>query len=81
MSDTPSETPLRVPWYLRPAWVLVMLFFVLGPLGLPYLWRSPRFSHGLKVALTICVIAYTGLLLKETIGMVHAVQEQLNALQ
>jgi hypothetical protein len=69
-----------VAWYHRPFWVLVLLFVVLGPLGLPYLWKSPRFSHGLKVVLTVCVIAYTGLLIGETVAMVHTVQRQLSAL-
>ena len=80
MIDTPSGTPPPVPWYLRPLWVVVLLFFVLGPLALPYLWKSPRFSHGIKVALTIAVIAYTGLLVQETIALMHTMQEQLNAL-
>ena len=71
MIDTPSGTPPPVPWYLRPLWVVVLLFFVLGPLALPYLWKSPRFSHGIKVALTIAVIAYTGLLVQEMIALVH----------
>ena len=80
---TDPRAPLRtpdVPWYYRPFWVLVLLFVVLGPLALPNLWKSPRFSQGLKVVLTIAVIAYTGLLVKETIALVHTMQDQLNAL-
>ena len=77
MSETHES---GVAWYHRPVWVLVLLFVVLGPLGLPYLWRSARFSHGLKIVLTVCVIAYTGLLIGETVAMVHAVQQQLGAL-
>jgi len=80
VTERPSTPPLSVPWYLRPFWVLVLLFFVLGPLALPYLWKSPRFSQGLKVALTVVVIAYTGLLVQETIAFMHTMQEQLNAL-
>jgi hypothetical protein len=70
-----------VPWYYRPVWVLALLFLVLGPLGLPYLWRSPRFTRGLKVVLTIATIAYTGLLIGETIRIVHGVQDELRELQ
>jgi hypothetical protein len=75
----PTQGP-DVPWYLRPFWVLVLLFFVLGPLGLPYLWKSPRFSQSIKFVLTIAVVAYTGLLVSETIALVHTMQDQLNAL-
>ena len=75
----PTRAP-DVPWYLRPLWVLVLLFFVLGPLGLPYLWKSPRFSQGIKVVLTLAVVAYTGLLVSETMALVHTLQDQLNAL-
>ena len=75
----PAGTP-DVPWYYRPFWVLVLLFVVLGPLALPNLWKSPRFSQGLKIALTIAVVAYTGLLVSETIALVHTVQDQLNGL-
>ena len=48
-----------VKWYLRPAAVLVSLFFVLGPFGLPLLYRSSKFSKPLKIILTIIVISYT----------------------
>ena len=60
-------------WYYRPFWVLVLLFFVLGPLGLPFLWRSPRFTRVLKVTLTIAVVVYTGLLVGETLRVVETV--------
>ena len=70
-----------MPWYYRPVWVLILLFLVLGPLGLPYLWRSPRFTRGLKIVLTIATIAYTGLLIGETLRIVHGVQEELRELQ
>ena len=75
------ESSARVPWYYRPVWVLILLFLVLGPLGLPYLWRSPRFTRALKVMLTVAVIGYTGLLVGETIRIVHAVQEEMRELQ
>ena len=75
------EPPVAVRWYYRPVWVLILLFLVLGPLGLPYLWRSPRFTRALKIVLTIAVIAYTGLLVGETIRIVQAVQEEMRELQ
>ena len=74
-----SEAPVK--WYYRPVWVLLLLFLVLGPLGLPYLWRSPRFSRGAKLALTAVVIAYTGVLVVETVRIVREVQREMNELQ
>ena len=79
MTPSPdASAPLR--WYYRPVWVLLLLFVVLGPLGLPYLWNSPRFSRGMKVALTVLVVAYTALLADETIRTVRAVKKELDLL-
>lgn len=36
-----------------------MLFLVLGPLGLPFLFRSPAFNRPWKIILTVAVVAYT----------------------
>ena len=46
-------------WYLRPVSVVLLLFFVLGPLALPLLYKSPKFSKTLKIILTIVVLIYT----------------------
>ncbi len=48
----------RVKWYHSVWFVLFMLFFVLGPFGLPLLWKSPRFSRNAKIAWTITVGVY-----------------------
>ncbi len=51
-------------WYHSVWFVLLSLFLVLGPLGLPLLWRSTRFSRWSKVALTLVMVLYTcGLIL------------------
>lgn len=49
----------KVKWYLRPMSVILLLFFVLGPFGLPLLYKSPAFSKTLKTILTLAVIIYT----------------------
>jgi hypothetical protein len=49
----------KVKWYLRPISVVVSLFFVLGPFGLPLLYKSPRFSRKMKALLTVAVLLYT----------------------
>jgi len=53
----------KVKWYLRPMGVVLLLFFVLGPFGLPLLFKSPKFSQKLKIVLTIVVILYTSYLI------------------
>jgi polyferredoxin len=53
----------KTKWYLRPISVVLLLFFVLGPFGLPLLYKSPRFSKASKIILTIIVIIYTSYLI------------------
>ena len=43
--------------------VLTMLFAVLGPLALPLLWRSSRFSLTWKIVLTLLVLLLTGVII------------------
>jgi len=55
---THADVP-KTKWYYSVWAVLLMLFVVLGPLGLPFLWRSPRFVRWGKVTLTVVTLAYT----------------------
>ena len=54
-----SKEEKKVKWYLKPIPVVLLLFFVLGPLGLPLLYKSPKFGKGVKIVLTLVVIVYT----------------------
>jgi hypothetical protein len=58
-----SKEEEKVKWYLNPISVVLLLFFVLGPFGLPLLYKSPKFSKTLKIILTVTVIVYTSLLI------------------
>jgi len=49
----------KTKWYLRPISVVLLLFFVLGPFGLPLLYKSPKFSRTSKIILTLVVMIYT----------------------
>jgi hypothetical protein len=49
----------KIKWYLRPLSVVLSLFFVLGPLGLPLLYESLKFSRTSKIILTMAVVIYT----------------------
>ena len=77
MMETSDGAP-RPRWYYRPWWVLLMLFVVLGPLGLPVLWKSRSFSRWSKIALTVAVAAYT-ILLVEVVRI--GIQAAIHALE
>ena len=51
--------PPKLKWYYGVWPVLIGLFFLLGPLGLPLLWRSPYFPKWAKWILTSVVILLT----------------------
>jgi hypothetical protein len=56
MTDTQQK---KESWILSKAGVLVMLFLVLGPFGLPFLYKSPAFTNGQKVFWTVMALLYT----------------------
>lgn len=62
-------------WYQRPWSIVFLLFVVLGPLGLPLLWKSPAFSRATKIALTVVVVVYTALLLERVVLAVRAAMD------
>ena len=70
-----SPTP---KWYHNLWFVLFMLFFVLGPFALSLVWKNPRLSRGVQIALTLVALAYTALLIQFTLRMLQAVVASLN---
>jgi len=72
-----SALPPRLNWYYQTWSVVLLLFFVLGPFGLPLLWKSPGFSRGMKIALTVAVITYSALLIETVLVAVRAAMEQI----
>ena len=54
-----TQPPPQPKWYHSVWFVLIMLFFVLGPFGIPMVWKNPRFSQWMKIALTLVVLIYT----------------------
>ncbi len=46
-------------WTESPVTVLLGLFVFFGPLALPLLWRSRRFTRAWKIALTVVVLLAT----------------------
>ena len=74
--------PSKSRWYHNLWFVLAMLLFVLGPLGLPLVWKNPRFTRNTKYALTGLMVLYTFFLIKLTAQLAHVVfqsVEQFNS--
>ena len=71
----------KVKWYLRPISVVLLLFFILGPLGLPLLYRSPKFSKTSKIILTIAVIIYTSYLIFASLEIARQLYGGMGELQ
>ena len=71
--QTSCESALRPPsWLESPVVVLPALFLVLGPLALPMLWRSRRFTRGWKIGLTWAVLLLTAALIWYAVETVKA---------
>ena len=68
-------------WYYRPWGVLLLLFVVLGPLGLPLLWKSPSFTRRWKIVLTAVMVVYTVMLVDSMVVAVRVAMEQLELAQ
>jgi hypothetical protein len=64
MAELDTQKP---KWYFNIWFVLLMLFFVLGPFGLPLVWKHPRWSRWIKIALTLVMLLYTVALIYGTI--------------
>lgn len=73
-----SPTAKKPRWYYNIWFVLLMLFFVLGPFGLPLVWKNPRFSRLMKVVLTITMVVYTWALVDVTIRAARAVMNSVS---
>ena len=61
--------------------VIVLLFFVLGPFGLPLLHKSPKFSEASKAMLTIVIILYTSYLIVASLEIARELYKRTTELQ
>ena len=77
----PMAEKMRPKWFYSIWFILVMLFLVLGPLGLPLLWKSPRFPLWAKILLTGAVLVYTLWLALFSYRMLQASLGNLQQLQ
>ena len=72
------DDPSRNKWYYNFWFILLMLFLVAGPFGLPLVWKHPRFSRTLKIVLTVAVALYTVGLVGLTVRATQTAIDQLN---
>ena len=75
------EEDRKTKWYLRPIGVVLLLFFVLGPLGLPLLYKSPKFGKASKIILTIVVMMYTCYLIYASLEIARELYIRMEELQ
>ena len=68
-------------WYFKPVVVIFLLFFILGPFGLPLLYKSPHFGKTSKILLTIAVLIYTAYLVYATIQITRELLKMMEELQ
>lgn len=80
LSGATLREPSKPKWYYNVWVVLVMLFFVLGPLGLPLVWKNPHFSRWVKTALTLVMVVYTVALVDVTIRAFQSVMHEMGQL-
>ena len=71
----------EMKWYFRPWVVILLLFFFLGPLGLPLVYKSPRFNKAWKAILTVLMIFYTWYLVDSTVKVIQNVSGSFTQLQ
>ncbi len=73
--------PDEEKWYYRPWVVILLLFFVLGPFGLPLVYKSPKFGKGWKIILTIAMIFYMIYLIRATVEVTKAISKDITQLR
>lgn len=49
----------KTAWYYEPVWILILGFAVIGPLVLPLVIKTPKFSRGVKWGISLVLVAYT----------------------
>ena len=68
----------KIKWYYNAWFVLFMLIFVLGPLGLPLVFKSPAFNRPVKILLTLAMLIYTFFLIGSTIELFNLLMGIMN---
>jgi hypothetical protein len=75
-AKAPAATE-AIHWYYKPVAIALLTIFVLGPLALPLVWRTPVLSSRGKAIVTLLILGYTALLCWEVWVTVQLVLAQL----
>ena len=70
----------NVPWYLTRRTVFLAILIV-GPLAIPLLWLSPKFSFVWKAVLTVVLVASTVLLYHYSVVMIESLSQRMKELK
>ena len=57
-----AEGKQGLAWYQTPIGIALLTLFVLGPLALPLVWRTPAFGPRGRAVATVTILLYTALL-------------------
>lgn len=77
----PNEIKAQsVPWYLSPGSVMWGLV-IAGPLALPFLWLSPKFSLKSKILISVLAVLITVWLMNSMVHILEALRSQLKDLK
>ncbi len=76
-----SDEKEKIQWYLKPWVVIMLLFFVLGPFGLPLVYKSSKFNKASKIILTVLMALYTWYLVDITMKTISEITKTLPQLQ
>ena len=77
--DNPAPQT-SVPWYLTRRTVFLAIVIV-GPLAIPLLWLSPKFSFVWKAVLTVVLVASTVLLYHYSVVMMENLSQRMKELK
>jgi len=69
-TDQDSTSEIKVKWYYKP-WVVICILLNIGPLGLPFLYLSPKFSKKSKYVITVIMIFVTYWIIVSSINAYH----------
>jgi len=73
-----KKAPIK--WYQRPS-VVIIAILMAGPFALPLVWKSPAFTKGAKIAISVLIIALTIWLVKASVDIYNVLMKQLQDLQ
>ena len=75
-----AEKDKKLPWYFRKSFVIVAVLCA-GPFALPLIWFRPGMTRGLKIGLTVVILAASWILYHFTMESLRNLQEYYRLLE